>query len=200
MNSVKAPVLLFVMIPALFAAGCASKTVKTEPTPPPAVQNTVQKTVAEPVAVIEVKPTPEIKIVKLKPTPPSQQRTVYFDYNSDELGGDSMEIITSHVDFLLKNPDFQLTLEGHADERGSDGYNQKLGSLRAQAIKRVLLEKGVDDKQVVLISYGEEKPAVMGNNDDAWQSNRRANFVYNRADNASKAKSDESDKMFASEQ
>ena len=196
MKLLNSPVSLIVIFLFILSTGCASKSVKTEPTTPPPVEK-------EPVAAAEPALTPEpeeINIVEAqpKPIPPSQQRTVYFEYNSDELSSESQNIVATHVEFLLNNSNFQITIEGHADERGSNDYNRKLGKLRAQAIKSALLAKGINDNQINLVSYGEEKPAVMGNNDDAWQSNRRAILVYRDEELA--AQSNTTTKLLASDQ
>jgi len=196
MKLLNSPISLSVIFLFVLSTGCASKSVKTEPTEIEPVA-----AAPAPVAAPLVSPEPEsIQVVeaKPKPLPPSQQRTVYFEYNSGELSSESQDIVATHVAFLLKNSTFQITIEGHADDRGSDDYNQQLGSLRAQAIKAALLTQGVDDSQINLVSFGENKPAVMGNNDDAWQSNRRAILVYSYEELAAQANT--ANKLLASDQ
>ena len=69
-------------------------------------------------------------------------------------------------------------MEGHADERGTREYNLALGERRADAVRRVLLANGVAASQIKVVSYGEERPAALGHNEDAWALNRRAELVY----------------------
>lgn len=165
-----------------FAAGCSTQTV--EPTPAPIKQEIIEvvkeEPKEEPKAVIKIAtPEPIIeKVVIAPPKPPTQASTVYFNFDSSELDEDAKNIITTHIQFLQKNPEFTVTLEGHADTRGSDDYNTILGSKRAQTIKELLISEDVNENQINLVSYGEKKPAVIGNSTSAWRSNRRAIFVY----------------------
>ena len=71
-------------------------------------------------------------------------------------------------------------IEGHADERGPDEYNLALGNRRAAMVKRYMVERGIADERVSIVSYGEERPAVAGSSEDAWSRNRRAEFRATR--------------------
>ncbi len=106
------------------------------------------------------------------------EKIIYFDYDSSQLEETTRAIIDAHADYLLNNPDLQVTLEGHADERGSREYNLALGEKRANVVKRALMIKGVQKSQINSISFGEEKPQVDNHTEEAWSSNRRAVFVY----------------------
>ena len=139
----------------------------------PVAATPIEETVAEAEAAEEVVMAPP-------PQPPTDMSTVLFDFNSAELSEDAKNVISTHAQFLRDNPQFSITLEGHADERGSDEFNKSLGSKRATAIMEVLIQQGIKSDQISSISYGEEKPAVLGNNDEAWRSNRRAEFVYHQ--------------------
>ena len=171
---------IFLITLTLFSVGCASKTT-SEPEPknlePIKVVKKPQK--IEPVFIAPVKKDKSI----LLPEPPHHSTTVYFNYDSSELNDEAKSIIDLHVQFLKKFPEFSVTLEGHADIRGSDEYNQILGNLRVQAIKEILISEDVNINQINLISYGETKPVVIGDNENAWRSNRRAIFVYNEPQN-----------------
>lgn len=162
--------------------GCATQTV--EQTPEPKKQEVVVETkpvvsVVTPPPVIVEKQRPIVeKVVKVVPKPPVHVSTVYYDFDSSELSEDAKAIIATHTQFLLNHPEFSVTLEGHADARGDDRYNELLGRQRAQAIKEILLSENVNENQINLVSYGERKPAVEGDGFSAWQSNRRAIFVY----------------------
>jgi peptidoglycan-associated lipoprotein len=84
----------------------------------------------------------------------------------------------AHAKFLATRPAVQIVLEGHTDERGTREYNIALGQNRAEVVKRTLLLYGVRPSQIRLISYGEEKPAVMGHSESAWAKNRRVELRY----------------------
>ena len=77
---------------------------------------------------------------------------------------------------MQTNSGVQVVIEGHCDERGSDEYNLALGESRALAAKNYLVSLGINENRLSVISYGEEKPAVMGSDEEAWAQNRRAEF------------------------
>jgi len=105
-------------------------------------------------------------------------KVIYFDYDIDQVRSDFQDVVIAHGDYLAANPSVTVTVEGHADERGSREYNIGLGERRANSVKRLLLAQGASDNQVVTISYGEEQPAEMGSNESSWAQNRRAVFAY----------------------
>jgi peptidoglycan-associated lipoprotein len=78
----------------------------------------------------------------------------------------------------VHHPNARIRVEGHTDSRGSREYNIALGERRAQAVSRILFLAGVENHQVAVVSYGSEKPAVQGMNEDAWRYNRRAEIIY----------------------
>lgn len=106
------------------------------------------------------------------------QRTVYFDFDSDAVRADSLPVIEAHARFLTGNPRTVITLEGHADERGTREYNIGLGDRRAGAVRQRLIAFGVSPSQLQTVSYGEERPAVMGSDEYSYSLNRRVEFVY----------------------
>ena len=106
------------------------------------------------------------------------ERIVYFNFDSSEILPASAEILARHAQYLADNPGTQVTLEGHTDERGSREYNIGLGEQRAQAVKDVLLVQGGRTGQLTTVSYGEERPAAIGSNEEAWALNRRVELVY----------------------
>lgn len=103
---------------------------------------------------------------------------IYFDFDKSEIRFNDRLVLEQHAAYLVANPQLTVRLEGHADERGSREYNLALGERRALAAKRVLNILGVPDHRVNTISYGKERPIVMGNNESAWQRNRRVEIVY----------------------
>jgi peptidoglycan-associated lipoprotein len=105
-------------------------------------------------------------------------RVVYFDFDSSEIGGAGVAVVAAHARYLAANPGTRVRLEGHTDERGSREYNIGLGERRAQAVRRALMLQGALDGQLSTVSYGEERPAVAGHDEEAWAKNRRVEIVY----------------------
>jgi peptidoglycan-associated lipoprotein len=109
----------------------------------------------------------------------------YFDYDKHTLRADAIEALradsTELRDILKDYPDYKLTIEGHADERGSAEYNMTLAQARAEAAKKYLVGVGIPADQLGLISYGKEKPVCTESNETCWQKNRRIHIVANAA-------------------
>ena len=98
---------------------------------------------------------------------------VFFNYDSAELDSDAQELLQDQAAWI-KQHGVSVTIEGHCDERGTREYNLALGEKRAQAVKNFLISLGVNSVSVSTISYGKERPAVVGSNDGAWSQNRRS--------------------------
>ena len=105
-------------------------------------------------------------------------RTIYFEYDSAKLTSESIALLEVHGNFIAGNGEVSVRLEGHADERGSREYNIALGDRRAQSVRRVLLFQGASTDQLDTVSYGEERPAVQGHDEEAWSKNRRVELIY----------------------
>ncbi len=114
------------------------------------------------------------------PNNPLSRSTIYFMLDSSEVQPDFIQVINAHAKYLVAHPNQKLTLEGHADERGSPEYNIALGDQRAKAVAGMMKAQGVSDGQLTLISYGEEKPAVFGSDESSYERNRRAELSYQR--------------------
>ena len=104
---------------------------------------------------------------------------VFFHYDRSELTSQARETVEKVTTWMQTYPDATLTLEGHADERGTREYNLALGQRRATAVRNYMEALGVDASRLNVISYGKERPAVLGSNESAWAQNRRAVFVVN---------------------
>jgi len=100
--------------------------------------------------------------------------TVYFDLDSYQVRPDGAAIIQQQAQLLNSNPEVMVRIEGHADERGTREYNLALGQRRANAARDVLVAGGVAPARISTISYGKDRPASLGSNDEAWSQNRRA--------------------------
>ena len=105
--------------------------------------------------------------------------TVYFGFDSADLSGKAQATLDRQAAFLNVNPALVVIVEGHADERGTREYNLALGDRRATAVRDYLLAKGVNSARIRTVSYGKERPAVSGSNEDSWEKNRRAATVLN---------------------
>ncbi|MEN3754860.1 peptidoglycan-associated lipoprotein Pal [Mangrovibacter yixingensis] len=107
-----------------------------------------------------------------------QNNIVYFDLDKYDIRSEFAAMLDAHAAFLRSNPSYKVTIEGHADERGTPEYNIALGERRANAVKMYLQGKGVAADQISIVSYGKEKPAVLGHDEAAYAKNRRAVLVY----------------------
>lgn len=112
------------------------------------------------------------------PQPAGLERLVYFDFDSFEVLPDSTVVLEANARFLKANPNRKVNLEGHTDERGGREYNLALGQKRAEAVRRALSLMGVPDSQMEPVSFGEEKPAAVGFDEDSYARNRRVELVY----------------------
>ena len=101
---------------------------------------------------------------------------VYFDYNQAELAEDARMTLDAKVPVLVANPGLRVRIAGHTDSRGSDEYNVALGQRRAATVREYLSARGVDASRMDIVSFGEEMPAVPGEDEGAWAQNRRAEF------------------------
>lgn len=98
---------------------------------------------------------------------------VFFKLDSSDLTSDAQSTLTRQAEWLKDHKLFNMTVEGHCDERGTREYNIALGERRANAVKMFLIEHGVSAERVETISYGKERPAVIGDDEAAWSQNRR---------------------------
>jgi peptidoglycan-associated lipoprotein len=112
------------------------------------------------------------------PNSPLASRMIYFDYDQSTIRMEYLDLVRAHAQYLAINPQVTVRLEGHADERGSREYNLGLGEMRANAIRNLMMAEGVADSQLVVVSYGEERPAAYDHNEEAWAMNRRVELVY----------------------
>ena len=102
---------------------------------------------------------------------------VFFDFNMSNLRPDAIDQLNRQADWMKMNGSITAVIEGHADERGTREYNLALGERRASSARQYLESMGVGGGRVDTISYGKERPAVLGSNEDAWAQNRRAVMV-----------------------
>ncbi|MBK1724659.1 peptidoglycan-associated lipoprotein Pal [Thiocystis violacea] len=173
------PILaLFVLVLAL--TGCAST--PREPLPesvpvaPPAPLPRVTREDAVTTPVEPIKPT--YAGPWEDPANPLFNRTIYFDYDTAEIKQEFLPLMRTHARYLGGHTETRVTLEGHTDERGTREYNLALGDQRAEAVRRFMLAEGVRPDQMATLSYGEERPAGLGHNEQSWRQNRRVIIQY----------------------
>ncbi|HVN88188.1 MAG TPA: peptidoglycan-associated lipoprotein Pal [Candidatus Binataceae bacterium] len=102
---------------------------------------------------------------------------IHFDYNESTVRPQDSDILKANADWLQKNPNAHVQIEGHCDDRGSAEYNLGLGAKRAQSAKDYLQTLGIPASRISTISYGKELPVCTEETEDCWQKNRRDHFV-----------------------
>ena len=104
-------------------------------------------------------------------------KSIFFEYDKSTLSAEEKEKLTNNVAWMKKNSSSKLTIEGHCDQRGSNEYNLSLGERRANAVKQMMQSMGLAVGRITTVSFGEEKPLMQGESEEAMAKNRRANFV-----------------------
>lgn len=135
---------------------------------------------------MEAAPAPravaQAPVVKETPPPPPPVvepvvlPIIYFDFDKYNLKPQAVARLNEIADFMSKNPDAKILVEGHCDERGTSEYNLALGDRRANSAKKYLIDAGIAAERLSTISYGKERPADPGHNEAAWAKNRRDEF------------------------
>jgi peptidoglycan-associated lipoprotein len=175
----------------LFVAGaaCAKKPpTVARPMPPPAEgTNALPPTPPAPPRPVDepipVPPEPDtIRSGELKDDLDTLNRSgvlkpVFFDLDSSDINADGQRSLQENAEMMKKNPQWQVTIEGHCDERGTAEYNLALGERRAISARSYLVSLGIPAERVRVVSYGKEFPFEQGHDEAAWSKNRRAHFV-----------------------
>jgi peptidoglycan-associated lipoprotein len=149
------------------------------PVAPPAPAPEPPKIVETPVVPPPPAPAPAPVAPPAPPPPPAPVplKDVFFDFDKAMVREDQKAALTENISWLKANPGAKILLEGHCDERGTAEYNLALGERRAKAVKDYLVGGGIPADRVSTISYGEERPFVLGHDESAWKWNRRGHFV-----------------------
>ncbi|HEV2721493.1 MAG TPA: peptidoglycan-associated lipoprotein Pal [Thermoanaerobaculia bacterium] len=186
-----------VLIALIAAPACKHKTTPVKPvtqpdtavsTPPPNVPTTT--TVAPPVITppsdFVTDTAPRVTSEELSSNIEEANRQAqlrgfikdaFFGYDEAALGADAQSALTDSANWLKKNSSYNVLIEGHCDERGTEQYNLALGDRRANMAKQFLMTLGVDAGRIRTVSYGEERPFDPGHDESAWAKNRRAHLV-----------------------
>jgi peptidoglycan-associated lipoprotein len=171
---------LVLVLAGVMLAGCAGAGSKRQPTEPS----------AEPIDTTDTTRAPSSSGTQssmfdanMNPYVPGSSnrllpRTYYFDYDRSLLKQEDLASLEMHATVLRSNPDRSVVIEGHADERGTREYNLALGERRSDAIRTFLMSAGVSQRQIEMVSYGEERPEDPGHDEAAWSRNRRAILIY----------------------
>jgi peptidoglycan-associated lipoprotein len=137
-----------------------------------AIEQDAEKSVEAPKAVTIISAPPEESDAVIY-----DMEMVYFAYDKSVITTAFADVIKKNYEWIEENPDLQIQLEGHCDERGTNEYNLALGERRAKAVFDYLVSLGASPSQFSLVSFGEERPADEGSNEVAWRKNRRVEFT-----------------------
>lgn len=176
---------LLIAIPALALTACGSSSVVNDESAAAATNSAesaqtagaAQNAAAVEVSTVEKAQTVE-EMQQAKFEALRQEQTVYFDFDKSKVDAKYLELLQAHADYLIKNPNQTVMVEGHCDERGTPEYNIALGERRAKAVAQYLQNLGVMQSQISTVSYGEEKPVDLSRTQDGFSKNRRAVLVY----------------------
>jgi len=185
---------MVLIVPAmLFTVSCSKKAVSTEPsTTETATTDTTQSDMDKQAEMDRQKQMEEERLAaeraeKLKAeamerdTMMAKNRflneNVYFAFDDSTLDYQAQELLKQKAVWMRDNPDTNVVIEGHCDERGTNAYNLALGDRRAESVKSFMVNLGISSARMTTISYGEERPVDLGHNEEAWAKNRRAAFV-----------------------
>ena len=105
-------------------------------------------------------------------------RIVYFEFDKSDVRPEDRATIEAHAQYLQRHPGATISLEGHADERGTREYNSALGERRSKAVRNLMTIQGGSAQQIRVVSWGEERPIDRGHDEIAWAANRRVEIVY----------------------
>jgi peptidoglycan-associated lipoprotein len=185
---------LVLIVPAmLFTVSCAKKTVSTEPsTTDTAADDARQAELDKQAELDRQKKLEEERLAaerakklqgeaREREIAMAQNRflneNIYFAFDESVLDYQAQELLKEKATWMRDNPAASVVIEGHCDERGTNAYNLALGERRAESAKTFMVNLGISAARMTTISYGEERPADMGHNKEAWAKNRRATFV-----------------------
>ena len=188
--------MIWMVVPVLLTVlyGCPKKKpvtppadlpIETQPvTPPPPPQDVVEPPPPVEDKVEDPLMSSDLQVVNDELRRRGFTADVYFQYDESSLSDESRERLARNAELLRAQPQFLLTIEGHADERGTNEYNLALGERRANAVRDYLTSLGVDGSRMRTLSYGEERPVCTESAESCWSQNRRAFMVITSRTNA----------------
>lgn len=184
--------MIWMVVPVLvtFLTGCPKKKPATPPADLPVETEVVETPPPAPTAEVVETPPPvtedetedplmsaDMQIVNDELRRRGFSPDVYFEYDEISLSDETRERLARNAELLKAQTQFQVTIEGHADERGTNEYNLALGDRRANAVRDYLGSLGVDGGRLRIITYGEERPVCTDSSESCWSQNRRAHMI-----------------------
>jgi len=171
-------IALVMILPAmLFTVSCSKKVMQTEPVS--TTQPDVQKASDDQSGRLQEDRLRAEAAAREAARTAFVNENIHFAFDSFVLSDQAQRILNSKADYLNTNSGVTVTVEGHCDDRGTETYNIALGERRAESVKKFLVDLGVSANQLNTVSYGEERPIAMGQDEVSWAKNRRAQFVIN---------------------
>jgi len=158
-----------------------------KPAPAPAPAPAPSPEPAPPPAPVEPPPAPAVPAPTAPPPAPAPMveepsglEPVYFDFDKSFIRKDARPALQKAAEYMKKNPDVKIRIEGNCDERGTSEYNMALGDRRAISAKKYLTALGIDANRLSTVSYGKERPTCTEHNEECWQKNRRVDFLLQK--------------------
>jgi len=162
------------------AVGPGAATAPTSPTSPVPAPRVGEAPVTRPAPPAETPIRPASPVAPATSTTPAAAvplQDIFFDFDKSNIRDDQRAALNGDMAWLKANPTAKVIIEGHADERGTNEYNLALGERRAKVTRDYLVAIGVGAERISTVSYGEERPFVLGHDESAWKWNRRGHFV-----------------------
>ena len=183
--------MIWMVVPVLvtFLTGCPKKKPATPPADLPVETEVVETPAPAPEEVVQTPPPPaedetedpllsaDLQVVNDELRRRGFSPDVYFDYDEISLSDETRDRLARNAELLKAQTQFQVTIEGHADERGTNEYNLALGDRRANAVRSYMSSLGVDGSRLRIITYGEERPVCTESSESCWSQNRRAHMI-----------------------
>ncbi len=170
--------LFLLAIVCVALAACAGKKTKPEDTEPTDTGPTTERDAAETAGAGEGGAFQGHPLDDPDPDNLLNKKVIHFDLDSSNIKAEYRDIVEAHGQYLSSNPGARVTLEGHADERGSREYNLGLGERRADSVAELLVALGASQNQIPRVSYGEEQPVATCHDEECWSQNRRVEIIY----------------------
>lgn len=158
------------------AVGAAPSTAAKPPHPAETVQDASAQQASDKEDEMRASLAPVPGAAELNSAP----EQIYFAFDSHALSREARDTLVKNARVMKADPEVKMRIEGHCDERGSDGYNLALGEKRASTAMQYLTTLGITPDRLTIVSYGEEKPAAPAHDEEAWSRNRRDEFVITR--------------------
>lgn len=165
---------VLVLLAALMAA-CAREE-RPEPEPEPAEPTTTEPTTTDR-DTVDPRDYSDPRNLD-NPDSLLNKRLIYFDFDRSDVRPEFRAIVAAHAEYVRNNGTARVILEGHADERGSREYNLGLGERRGNSVSDLMVANGASERQIEVVSYGEERPVCRTSDEECWQRNRRVEIVY----------------------